>query len=80
MTGEIKAAMGRRINALTWMAPETKARALKKLAAVQVQIGAQTPPKSYEALQRRPRPAVSAMRSTRRVSSTRATWPSSGRR
>ena len=51
MTGEIKAAMGRRINALTWMAPETKARALKKLAAVQVQIGAQTPPKSYDALQ-----------------------------
>ena len=50
MTGEIKAAMGRRINALTWMAPETKARALKKLAAVQVQIGAQTPPKSYDAL------------------------------
>jgi putative endopeptidase len=51
MTGEIKAAMGRRINELTWMAPETKARALKKLAAVQVQIGAQTPPKSYDALQ-----------------------------
>jgi putative endopeptidase len=51
MTGAIKAAMGRRITALTWMAPETKARALKKLAAVQVQIGAQTPPKSYDALQ-----------------------------
>ena len=47
MTGEIKTAMGRRIQALTWMASQTKARALKKLAAVQVQIGAQTPPKSY---------------------------------
>ncbi len=47
MTGEIKAAMGRRIQALTWMAPETKARALKKLAAVLVQIGAQTPPRNY---------------------------------
>jgi len=47
MTGEIKAAMGRRIEALTWMAPETKARAMKKLAAVQVQIGAQTPPNDY---------------------------------
>jgi len=51
MTGEIKAAMGQRINGLTWMAPETKARALKKLAAVEVQIGAQTPPKSYDALE-----------------------------
>jgi len=47
MTGEIKTAMGRRIEALTWMAPETKARAMKKLAAVQVQIGAQTPPRDY---------------------------------
>ena len=50
MTGEIKTAMGRRIEALAWMAPETKARALKKLAAVQVQIGAQTPPKDYSEL------------------------------
>jgi len=50
MTGEIKAAMGHRIEALTWMAPETKARALKKLAAVQVQVGAQTPPKDYSEL------------------------------
>ena len=50
MTSEIKAAMGRRIEALTWMAPETKARAMRKLAAVQVQIGAQTPPKDYSEL------------------------------
>jgi len=50
MTGEIKAAMGHRIEALAWMAPETKARALKKLAAVQVQVGAQTPPKDYSEL------------------------------
>jgi putative endopeptidase len=33
------------------MTPETKARARTKLAAVQVQIGAQTPQKSYESLQ-----------------------------
>jgi putative endopeptidase len=50
MTGQIKAAMGRRIQALPWMAPQTKARALKKLAAVQVQVGAQTPPRSYAGL------------------------------
>jgi putative endopeptidase len=50
MTGEIKTAMGHRIEALAWMAPETKAHALKKLAAVQVQVGAQTPPKDYSEL------------------------------
>jgi putative endopeptidase len=32
------------------MAPETKARAMKKLAAVQVEVGAQTPPRDYSAL------------------------------
>lgn len=51
MVGEIKAAMGRRLEALTWMSPATKARALKKLAAVRVEVGAQTPPRDYSALQ-----------------------------
>jgi putative endopeptidase len=66
MTGEIKAAMGRRITALDWMAPETKARALKKLAAVQVQVGAQTPAKDYAALQAvRGQPFGNALRAAR---------------
>jgi putative endopeptidase len=50
MVGEIKAAMGRRLTALTWMSPGTKARALKKLAAVHVEVGAQEPPRDYSGL------------------------------
>jgi putative endopeptidase len=51
MVGNIKAAMGRRIQALKWMAPETKAKALAKLAAARVEVGAQTPPRSYAGLE-----------------------------
>lgn len=51
MVGEIKAAMGRRIAALSWMTPATKARALTKLAAVRVEVGAQSPPRDYTALE-----------------------------
>jgi putative endopeptidase len=50
MTGQIKAAMGRRITALAWMTPQTKARALKKLAAARIEIGGQTPLRTYERL------------------------------
>lgn len=50
MVGEIKAAMGRRLTGLSWMSPQTKARALKKLAAVRVEVGAQSPPRDYSAL------------------------------
>jgi putative endopeptidase len=50
MTGEIKAAMGRRIAALAWMAPQTKAKALEKLAAVRIEVGSETPPRSYDGL------------------------------
>jgi putative endopeptidase len=66
MTKAIKAAMGRRIQALTWMAPETKTRAMKKLAAVDVQIGAQTPPKDYSDLRiTRGRPFENALAAAR---------------
>jgi putative endopeptidase len=51
MTAQIKAAMGRRIQALSWMAPQTKARALAKLAAVRIEVGGQTPLRTYEALE-----------------------------
>ena len=39
MVANIKAAFGRRIDALTWMAPETKARAKQKLATLYVGVG-----------------------------------------
>lgn len=39
MVRDIIDAMGRRIKALTWMAPETKAKALEKLAAFTPKIG-----------------------------------------
>jgi len=50
MTGQIKAAMGRRIKALAWMTPQTKARALTKLAAARIEIGGQTPLRTYDGL------------------------------
>lgn len=50
MTGQIKAAMGRRIRALSWMTDATKKRALAKLQAVQIQVGGQNPLRTYEAL------------------------------
>ena len=50
MTGQIKAAMGRRIQALSWMTPQTKAKALAKLAAARVDVGGQQPLRTYEAL------------------------------
>jgi putative endopeptidase len=39
MVGSLVAAFGRRIDALDWMTPETKARAHRKLAAFRAQIG-----------------------------------------
>ena len=51
MTAQIKAAMGRRIQALTWMAPQTKARALAKLAAVRIEVGGQSPLRTYDGLE-----------------------------
>lgn len=50
MTGEIKAAMGRRIAALDWMAPATKSLALEKLKAVRIEVGGETPAPGYDAL------------------------------
>ena len=51
MTGEIKAAMGRRIAALDWMSPTTKTTALEKLASVRIEVGGETPAPTFEALQ-----------------------------
>lgn len=50
MTRNIKLAMGRRIQALPWMADSTKARSLAKLAAVHIEIGGQQPLRTYEKL------------------------------
>lgn len=48
---EIKTAMGKRIEALAWMTPATKARALAKLAAVRIDVGGEEKPRDYSALQ-----------------------------
>ncbi|HEX4117230.1 MAG TPA: M13 family metallopeptidase [Rhizomicrobium sp.] len=50
MTRNIKLAMGKRIQALPWMADATKARALAKLRAVHIEIGGQQPLRTYENL------------------------------
>jgi len=50
MAARIKAAMGARLRDATWMSPETKQRALAKLAAVRMEIGGQEPQRSYEGL------------------------------
>ena len=51
MTAQIKAAMARRIQELAWMTPQTKARALTKLAAARVDVGGEQPLRTYEALE-----------------------------
>jgi putative endopeptidase len=51
MTRNIKLAMARRIQGLTWMADVTKARALAKLQAVSIEIGGQQPLRGYDKLE-----------------------------
>ena len=59
----VVAAMGRRIDTLTWMAPETKARAKAKLANFRTKIGYPSQWKDYSALEiRRDDPLGNAMR------------------
>jgi putative endopeptidase len=56
-------AMGRRIDGLTWMAPQTKARAKAKLANFRTKIGYPSQWKDYSALEvRRDDPLGNAMR------------------
>jgi putative endopeptidase len=56
-------AMGRRIDSLTWMAPQTKARAKAKLANFRTKIGYPSQWKDYSALEiRRDDPLGNAMR------------------
>ena len=50
MTANIKAAMGRRIAALDWMAPTTKQRALAKLANARIDVGSEVPERDFTAL------------------------------
>jgi len=50
MISEIKAAFDRRIDGLTWMAPETKLRAKAKLAALKVEVGYPDHWRDYSAL------------------------------
>jgi putative endopeptidase len=50
MIAEIKAAFDRRIDTLTWMAPETKLRAKAKLAALKVEVGYPDHWRDYSAL------------------------------
>jgi putative endopeptidase len=49
----VRAAMGRRIQNATWMSEVTKTRALGKLKAVRIEIGAEAP-RDYSALEVRP--------------------------
>ncbi len=59
----VVAAMGRRIDSLTWMAPETKVRAKAKLANFRTKIGYPSQWKDYAALEiRRDDPLGNAMR------------------
>ena len=59
----VVAAMGRRIDSLTWMAPETKVRAKAKLANFRTKIGYPSQWKNYSALEiRRDDPVGNAMR------------------
>jgi len=51
MTRNLKVAMANRIKALDWMSPQTKARALAKLANLRVEVGGQQPPRDYSKLQ-----------------------------
>ena len=59
----VVAAMGRRIDSLAWMAPETKVRAKAKLANFRTKIGYPSQWKNYSALEiRRDDPVGNAMR------------------
>src|SRR4029078_1661471 len=51
LVNNLKATLGERIQNLTWMSNETKARALKKLAAFTVKIGYHDKWKTYTGLQ-----------------------------
>ena len=50
MIGQLKAAFDRRIDKLTWMAPETKLKAKAKLAALKVEVGYPDHWRDYSAL------------------------------
>ncbi|HEU4405440.1 MAG TPA: M13 family metallopeptidase [Polyangiaceae bacterium] len=54
MVRNLVAALGRRIDKLDWMAPETKAKAKEKLATVRINIGHPAAFRDYAALEVRP--------------------------
>lgn len=51
LTADVLAAFGERLEANAWMTPETKAKALEKLAAVTVKVGYPDRWRSYEAVE-----------------------------
>ncbi|WP_296599119.1 M13 family metallopeptidase [Phenylobacterium sp.] len=51
MTRNLKLAMAKRIRALDWMTPQTKARALAKLQNLRVEVGGQQPLRDYSRLE-----------------------------
>jgi putative endopeptidase len=50
MAGNLKVAMGARIKGLSWMSPETKSRALAKLARLKIEVGGPEPSRDYSSL------------------------------
>jgi putative endopeptidase len=54
MTRNLKASMAQRIRKLPWMTPQTKTRALAKLANLRVEVGGQNPPRDYSTLEVKP--------------------------
>ena len=79
MVQNIIAAFGRRIDALDWMAPATKAQAKAKLAALKVGVGYPDNWRDYSALESCAA-TRSATPSAPSCSSTSATSPSSASR
>ena len=51
LVGNLQEALGQRIQALTWMSEETKAKALDKLAAIYVKVGYPDKWRDYSALE-----------------------------
>lgn len=50
MAANLKVAMGARIKGLSWMSPQTKSRALAKLARLKIEVGGPEPSRDYSSL------------------------------
>ena len=85
LVANLRAALNERIQKLDWMGPETKAQALRKLAAFDVKIGYPDKWRDYSALddhprivcrEPAPRAALRDLRATSPSSASRSTAPS----